>query len=227
MPGVMDEKLFREALAAATPVALTETQLAQCTQFATLVVETNKTLNLTRITDPEAMAVKHFADSLTLLQAVPDLPLGARICDVGTGAGFPGVPLKIARPDLKLTLVDSLRKRLTFLEGALATLHITEVATIHSRAEELKGKRFELVTARAVAALPKLIAWCAPLVTIGGRFVAMKGPEAESDEGAATRCGLVLERELLLTLPAPPTPNNGGANELQRTLLVYRKQGGR
>ena len=165
------------------------------------------------------MAVKHFADSLTLLQAVPDLPQGARVCDLGTGAGFPGVPLKIVRPDLKLTLVDSLRKRLTFLEGALSTLGISDVATIHSRAEELKGKRFELVTARAVAALPKLIAWCAPLVTTGGHFVAMKGPEVESDEGAAATHGLVLECELLLTL--------ADAEQSKRTLLVYRKQGGR
>lgn len=214
----MDENVFREALLAASPLPLTPTQLAQCAQFATLVVETNKTLNLTRITEPEAMAVKHFADSLTLLQAVPDLPQRARFCDVGTGAGFPGVPIKLVRPDLKLTLVDSLRKRLTFLEGALATLGVPEVTLIHSRAEELKGKRFELVTARAVAALPKLIAWCAPLVTTGGHFVAMKGPEAESDEGAALTYGLVLERTLTLTLR--------DAEQSQRTLLVYRKQGG-
>ena len=214
----MDERLFRETLAAAAPVSLTEAQLAQCAHFAALVVETNKTLNLTRITEPEAMAIKHFADALTLLQAVPDLPQGARVCDVGTGAGFPGVPLKLVRPDLKLTLVDSLRKRLMFLEGALATLGVPGVALIHSRAEELKGQRFELVTARAVAALPKLLTWCAPLVITGGRFVAMKGADVESDEGAAAKQGLVLERQLSLTLADP--------EQSQRTLLVYRKQGG-
>lgn len=222
---------FSLALTQATQalgLSLTEAQRAQCARFAALVVETNQTLNLTRITEPEAMAIKHFADSLTLLLAVPDLHPGARVCDVGTGAGFPGVPLKIVRPDLKLTLVDSLRKRLTFIEGALTTLEIPDVALIHSRAEDLHGsprigggggKRFDLVTARAVAAMPKLLSWCGALVAPGGRFVAMKGPEAEDDAGAAAKYGLVREKTLPLTLP--------DAEASQRTLVVYRKQGGR
>lgn len=213
---------FSLALTQATQalgLSLTEAQRTQCARFAALVVETNQTLNLTRITEPEAMAIKHFADSLTLLLAVPDLHPGARVCDVGTGAGFPGVPLKIVRPDIKLTLVDSLRKRLTFIEGALATLEIPDVALIHSRAEELRGKRFDLVTARAVAAMPKLLSWCGALVAPGGRFVAMKGPEVEDDEGVATKYGLVREKTLPLTLP--------DAEASQRTLVVYRKQGGR
>lgn len=185
----------------AVGVPLTESQAAQCAHFAALVVETNQTLNLTRITEPEAMAIKHFADSLTLLRAVPELKHGARVCDVGTGAGFPGVPLKILRPDLQLTLVDSLRKRLSFLEGALQALEIPEVTLIHTRAEELKNARFDLVTARAVAALPKLLPWCAPLVKPGGLFVAMKGAELEDDEGIAARLGLTPLRHLELTLP--------------------------
>ena len=129
------------------------------------------------------------------------------------------MPLKIVRPDIKLTLVDSLRKRLTFIEGALATLEIPDVALIHSRAEELRGKRFDLVTARAVAALPKLLSWCGALVAPGGSFVAMKGPEVEDDDGAAAKYGLVRESTTALVLPDPESS--------QRTLVVYRKQGGR
>jgi 16S rRNA (guanine(527)-N(7))-methyltransferase RsmG len=215
---VMDTELFLSALKTATDalgVPLTEAQAAQCADFAALVVETNKTLNLTRITEPEAMAVKHFADSLTLLKAVPELKQGATVCDVGTGAGFPGVPLKIVRPDLQLTLVDSLRKRLSFLEGALETLGVTGVTRIHTRAEELKQARFDLVTARAVAALPKLIAWCAPLVKPGGLFVALKGAEVEDDEGAAAKAGLTLVNHLVLTLPDAETS--------RRNLLVWVK----
>ncbi|WP_394793510.1 16S rRNA (guanine(527)-N(7))-methyltransferase RsmG [Armatimonas sp.] len=214
----MDTQLFLAALKQATEaigVPLTESQAAQCAHFAALVVETNQTLNLTRITEPKAMAVKHFADSLTLLKAVPDLKHGARVCDVGTGAGFPGVPLKIVRPDLQLTLVDSLRKRLSFLGGALETLEIPNITLIHTRAEELKNARFDLVTARAVAALPKLIGWCAPLVKPGGLFVAMKGAELEDDEGTVAKYGLTFIRQVEITLP--------DTESSRRNLLVWVK----
>ena len=214
----MDTPLFLAALKQATEaieLPLTEAQAAQCAHFAALVVETNQTLNLTRITEPEAMAIKHFADSLTLLKAVPELRQKATVCDVGTGAGFPGVPLKIVRPDVQLTLVDSLRKRLKFLESALETLEIPDVTLIHTRAEELKNARFDLVTARAVAALPKLIGWCGPLVKPGGYFVAMKGAEIEDDEGMAAKLGLTFLRQLEITLP--------DAESSRRNLAVWVK----
>jgi 16S rRNA (guanine527-N7)-methyltransferase len=214
----MNTPLFLAALKQATEaieLPLTEAQAAQCAQFAALVVETNQTLNLTRITEPEAMAIKHFADSLTLLKAVPELKQKATVCDVGTGAGFPGVPLKIVRPDVQLTLVDSLRKRLKFLESALETLEIPDVTLIHTRAEELKNARFDLVTARAVAALPKLIGWCGPLVKPGGYFVAMKGAELEDDEGMAAKLGLTFLRQLEITLP--------DAESSRRNLAVWVK----
>ena len=169
------------------------------------------------------MAVKHFADSLTLLKAVPELRQKATVCDVGTGAGFPGVPLKIIRPDIELTLVDSLRKRLNFLDGALKTLEIPGVTLVHTRAEELKNARFDLVTARAVAALPKLIAWCAPLVKPGGYFVAMKGAELEDDEGMAAKFGLTLMRHLELTLTGSPILGGGGGEEMCTNLVVWVK----
>ncbi|WP_309714943.1 16S rRNA (guanine(527)-N(7))-methyltransferase RsmG [Armatimonas sp.] len=214
----MDTQLFLATLKQATEaidLPLTEAQEAQCAQFAALVVETNQTLNLTRITEPEAMAIKHFADSLTLLKAVPELRQKATVCDVGTGAGFPGVPLKIVRPDLQLTLVDSLRKRLNFLDGALKTLEIPGVTLVHTRAEELKNARFDLVTARAVAALPKLISWCGPLVKPGGLFVAMKGAELEDDEDMAVKFGLTFLRQLEIVLP--------DAESSRRNLVVWVK----
>ena len=196
----------------ATPTGSGKSLVAVGAHFAALVVETNQTLNLTRITEPEAMAIKHFADSLTLLKAVPELRQKATVCDVGTGAGFPGVPLKIVRPDIQLTLVDSLRKRLKFLESTLET---PDVTLIHTRAEELKNARFDLVTARAVAALPKLIGWCGPLVKPGGYFVAMKGAEIEDDEGMAAKFGLTFLRQLEIALP--------DAESSRRNLVVWVK----
>ena len=115
------------------------------------------------------MAVKHFADSLTVLKAIPNLATGATVADVGTGAGFPGLALKIARPDLQLLLLDSSAKRLTFLREVIDDLQLTGVSTLHSRAEEAGHlptcrDRFDFVCARAVAALPTLLEWCGPLV---------------------------------------------------------------
>lgn len=152
-------------------------------------------MNLTAITDPDEIAVKHFYDSLLLLTAV-DLPTGASVVDVGTGAGFPGVVLKIARPDIRLTLLDSLGKRLTFLEALLQELGLS-ADLVHARAEEAgRGKlreSFDLVTARAVAALPVLSEYCLPFAGVGGTFVAMKGASAGEELrgslGAIARLG--------------------------------------
>lgn len=141
----------------------------------------NEKINLTSITLHEEILVKHFLDSLLLLAAAPPEG-GTRLLDVGTGAGFPGVPLKIARPDLELTLLDSLRKRVVFLEGLSAFLGL-RYTVLHGRAEE-KGhdsalrERFSLVSARAVAALPVLCEYCLPFLELGGIFAALKGPRA-------------------------------------------------
>lgn len=164
---------------------------AQAQQFQTyleLLLEWNEKINLTAVTDPAEVVEKHFVDSLTLLSRCK-LKEGARLIDVGTGAGFPGVPLKIVRPDLRLTLLDGLNKRLVFLGELCSALGI-EAERVHKRAEEAgldhaMRESFDVVTARAVAPLNVLCEYCLPLVKMKGFFIAMKGPGAEEELQAA------------------------------------------
>lgn len=173
-------------------VALSEKQLGQFQRYMELLVEWNQKMNLTAITDPEGVTVKHFYDSLLLLKAV-ELPEGASLIDVGTGAGFPGIPVKIARPDVKLTLLDSLNKRLVFLAEVCRELGI-EAEIRHARAEEGGRQKelreqFDFATARAVAGMNVLSEYCIPFVKEGGAFIAMKGPDGE-EEAKAAACGI-------------------------------------
>lgn len=152
--------------------------------YADTLCEWNEKMNLTAITEPEAIAVKHFADCIMLLKYV-DIPKGASVIDIGTGAGFPGVVLKIVRPDIKLTLLDSLAKRITFLDALCEKLGIDAV-TVHSRAEDGAVRfreTFDVAVARAVAEMRVLSEYCLPYVKVGGIFAAMKGQAAaeESD----------------------------------------------
>jgi len=159
-----------------TPI--TDTQLALLEQHQNMVLETNKHMNLTAITDPEEFAVKHIIDSLTLLPYIP-CQAGARLADVGTGAGFPGLVLAIMRTDLHVTLVDSLRKRIFFLQDVVNKLGLSNVDCVHIRAEDLARERkaFDICTARAVAKMDKLAKWILPITKPGGMFIAMKGPD--------------------------------------------------
>ena len=147
--------------------------------YAKYLVEYNQKVNLTAITEHTEIYIKHFLDSLIPL-TYEDIPKGASIIDVGTGAGFPSVPIKIYRPDVKLTLLDSLNKRIVFLDSLCSKLGFTDVECIHGRAEEF-GKdanyreRFDYAIARAVANLPTLNEYCMPFVKVGGSFIAMKG----------------------------------------------------
>ena len=163
-------------------VTIGDAQVEQFDRYAQLLVEWNEKMNLTAITQPDEILCKHFVDSLTLLAAV-ELPQGARVADVGTGAGFPAIPLLIMRPDLQMTLIDSLQKRLRFLDEVLASLGL-RADCLHMRAEDAGREtdlreEFDLVTARAVARMNALSEYCLPLVRVGGRFVAMK---ADADE---------------------------------------------
>ena len=151
-----------------------------------LLIEWNDKINLTALTAPEDVALKHFVDSLMLLRHI-DIEKDARVrvIDVGTGAGFPGLVLKIARPDIRLTLLDSLQKRLTFLDAVCQALQLDDVALIHSRAEdgartELRDS-FDIAVSRAVASTNILCEYDMPYVKVGGRFIAMKGKEAERE----------------------------------------------
>ena len=170
-------------------LSFTEEQLEQFTKYYELLVETNKVMNLTAITEPEEVAVKHMIDSLL---AFDEDMAGKTLSDVGTGAGFPGVPLKIYCPELKVTLIDSLGKRLKFLQQVIDALGLKYIRCEHLRAEDA-GKnskhreKYDLVTARAVARLSVLAEYCLPLVKKGGRFIALKGSKyaEEIEEGTA------------------------------------------
>lgn len=180
--------MFREPLA---EFGLDAAQIEQVERFYRLVVEQNRVMNLTAITEPREFAIKHVIDSLSawddeIFQGVETL------ADVGTGAGFPAIPLKIFKPQLKLCLIDSLAKRTEFLKRVVAELELENVEIIHGRAEELARQknfreRFDAVTSRAVARLNVLSEYCLPFVKVGGKFVALKGKNfrEELDEARA------------------------------------------
>lgn len=169
-------------------VLLDKTALDRFDLYAEMLVETNKTLNLTAITDPDEIVYKHFVDSLALLSCV-NFKDKAKVIDVGTGAGFPGVVLLIARPDLKMTLLDGTNKRLVFIANVLDELGL-EADIVHMRAE-LAGEdktfreQYDIVTARAVASLNILSEYCLPFVKLGGYFAPMKSTKTEEEVESA------------------------------------------
>lgn len=184
-------KTFAEILTAKgaeVGLSFTDKQLEQFTCYYELLVETNKVMNLTAITEPEDVAVKHMVDSLLAYNA--DLFPGKSLADIGTGAGFPGIPLKIYCPSLKVTLIDSLGKRLKFLQQVIDELELMDIKCCHLRAEDAgrakeHREKYEIVTARAVARLSVLAEYCLPLVKQGGVFIALKGSKyaEEIEEG--------------------------------------------
>ena len=161
--------------------------------FSRMLLEKNQVMNLTAITDPRDVAVLHLLDSLALT-GLAGLE-GRTVVDVGTGAGFPGVPLAIARPSARVTLLDSLGKRVDFLRESCQTLGLDNVECVHGRAEEFAGERretFDLAVSRAVAALPVLCELCLPLVKVGGAFWAMKSVDTEEEISASKAAVKVL-----------------------------------
>ncbi len=159
-------------------INITELQLKQLERYYELLVEYNKVMNLTGITIKEEVYLKHFYDSLTIAKVI-DLNNYETLCDVGTGAGFPGLVLKIIYPNLKVTLLDSLNKRLNFLNVVIKELNLKDIETVHSRAEEY-NKKFDITVARAVAPLNILLEYCIPLTKVNGYFIAMKGKNEEA-----------------------------------------------
>ena len=177
------QAILRQGLAAQ---GLDETKAEPLEAFARAVLERNKVMNLTAITDEADFVRLHLLDSAALLN-VAEFG-GKRVVDVGTGAGFPGVPLRILRPDVRMTLLDSTRKRVDFLRETCAALGLGNVDCVHARAEEYAAERregFDLATSRAVAALPVLCELCLPFVRVGGQFLAMKSAQSDAElEGA-------------------------------------------
>jgi 16S rRNA (guanine527-N7)-methyltransferase len=170
-------------------IVLNETQLEQFEKYYRQLVEWNEKMNLTAITEREQVFLKHFFDSISLSFYV-DMNQVEKMADIGAGAGFPGIPLKIVFPHIKLTIVDSLNKRIQFLQHTTQFLGLQDVNCLHGRAEEMGRNKlfrdhFDLVTARAVARLNILSEFCLPFVRPGGRFAAMKGIDAEEETSEA------------------------------------------
>lgn len=182
-------------------VAIDAEALERFELFASLLVEKNKVLNLTAITDPEGIAVKHFADSLTALKMI-DLTSGAKVIDVGTGGGFPGIPLLIARPEIKLTMLDSTQKKLAFVSESVEKLGL-QASIVHARAEEAgqgdMRESYDFAVSRAVAAMNVLCEYCLPFVKVGGTFCAMKGAKGKEELDDARKAIGILSGEVQRT----------------------------
>ena len=177
---------------------LTDEMCEQLGTYGEMLIEWNEKMNLTAIKEPDEILIKHFYDCLLFLKNVK-IPQNARVIDVGTGAGFPGVVLKIARPDIDLTLLDGLNKRITFLNAVLEKIGLSATA-VHGRAEEFAKKpeyreTYDIACARAVARLNVLTEYCLPFVKSGGQFVSMKGPAAEEELAEAKKAISVLGGE--------------------------------
>lgn len=202
-------------------VSLSDAQCDAFLLYGDLLREWNEKINLTAITKEDEVIVKHFADSLSLQ---PYLPTDGAfsLIDVGTGAGFPGIPLKIANPSMQLTLLDSLDKRIQFLKHVLGAVGADGYTCLHSRAEDagknpLYREQFDVCTARAVAKLPVLLEYCLPFVKVGGMFLAMKGSDLEELKDAGNALKL-LGGEIM---DCKTFKLYGG--EMQRTIVLVKK----
>ena len=197
-------------------IELTEYQLNQLDKFYKLLIDWNNKINLTRIVEEDEVYLKHFYDSLTISKVV-DLKEKETLCDVGTGAGFPGIVLKIVYPNLKVTLVDSLLKRVNYLNEIIKDLGLTNIEAIHVRGEDYKGN-FDVVTSRAVANIEKLLDYTMHLVNKNGVFIAMKGNidnELTDEIKRKIEKKFIIERIEKFTLPK---------EESQRSILVIKRK---
>ena len=192
-------------------INITPLQLQQLERYYELLIEYNKVMNLTGITDKEEVYLKHFYDSLTIIKVI-DLNNYETLCDVGTGAGFPGLVIKIIYPHLKITLLDSLNKRLKFLNIVIKELNLKDITTVHTRVEEY-NKKFDITVARAVAPLNILLEYCIPITKINGYFIAMKGKNEEASNALLKLNSEIIETNSFLL----PVENSN------RTIIKIKK----
>lgn len=216
-------------------ITLTSRQQEQFVHFYELLVEWNKVMNLTGITEYEEVNEKHFVDSLSLVQAI-DINNVETVIDVGTGAGFPGIPLKITFPHLKIVLLDSLNKRINFLNTVIDALGLTEITTIHGRAEDYAKQteyreQFDLCVSRAVANLSTLSEYSLPYVKIGGMFIPYKSGEIDDEVQQAKKAIHILGGKLdeVIKFQLPDTEINRSfvkIHKIQNTAKRYPRKAG-
>lgn len=201
-------------------LSVSDAQIAQLEDFTARMLETNKVMNLTRITDPKEIAEKHLLDCASLLQAA-DFSKKS-VVDVGCGAGFPGMPLHILCPSCELTLLDSLEKRIRFLQGCIDAMNLSDIEAVHARAEEFAAKhreQYDFAVSRAVAQLNVLAELSLPLVKQGGAFIAMKSKDTDEELERAKKAIRLLggEIEKIIDYTIPHT-------EITHRLVVIRKK---
>ncbi len=218
----MNREKTLESAAGSLGISLSENQISQFLTYYEILIQWNSFMNLTGITEFEEVVQKHFVDSLSLCKAVEIKEIETLI-DIGTGAGFPGIPLKIVYPHLKITLLDSLQKRIKFLDEVILQLGLENIETIHGRAEDyakpsMKRECYDLCVSRAVANLASLSEYCLPYVRIGGYFIPYKSGKAEMEleesKKAIFLLGGKVEKEVKFTLPD---------SDISRSLIKIRK----
>lgn len=200
-------------------IKLKDNQLQQFQEYMKLLLEWNQKINLTAITEPEEIILKHFIDSLTILKYIKE---NDKVIDVGTGAGFPGIPIKIAKPEIEMNLADSLNKRINFLNIIIQNLNLSQINTIHTRIEDLgKNKdyreKFDVVTSRAVASFNVLLEYMLPLVKVGGLCICMKGSNIEeinNSKKSLEVLGGKIEKIEELVLPG---------TDINRNIIIVKK----
>lgn len=200
-------------------INLTQNQINQFYKYEKLLLEWNEKINLTRITDEQEIILKHFVDSLTIQKYIKE---NTKIVDIGTGAGFPGIPLKIVNPDNEIALIDSLNKRIVFLNEIIEKCELKNISAIHARAEEIGHNKqyreqYDIVTSRAVAKLNVLLEYMMPLVKVGGKCICMKGPNIKEELTEAENAIKILggQIEAVEEITLPDTDN-------ERTIIVIK-----
>lgn len=201
-------------------IELKEEDVKKYFQYMKLLLEWNENINLTAITEMDDVILKHFVDSMTVLKYIDE---NSRLVDVGTGAGFPGIPIAIMKPDVKVTLLDSLNKRILFLNEVVEKLDLKNVKTVHGRAEDFGNDKynresFDIAVSRAVANLCTLVEYLLPTIKFSGKCICMKGPDAEQEiedaKFAIKELGGKIEKVEKLTLPD---------SDIERTIIIIRK----